>query len=83
MTGVSAEEDGLPDSRALFLQPCERQLGQGYMMQAYDPDLEADCQLGDLSPTQVCRRRPDDALLLLGEDRGGDGSRQNKGKRVR
>jgi hypothetical protein len=53
------------------------------MMQAYDPDLEADCQLGDLSPTQVCRRRPDDALLLLGEDRGGDGSRQNKGKRAR
>jgi hypothetical protein len=51
------------------------------MMQAYDPDLEADCQLGDLSPTLVCRRRPDDALLLLGGDRGGDGSRKNKGKR--
>jgi hypothetical protein len=37
--------------------------------------------LGDLSPTLVCRRRPDDALLLLGGDRGGDGSRKNKGKR--
>jgi hypothetical protein len=51
------------------------------MMQAYDPDLEADCQLGDLSPTQVCRRRPDDALLLLGEDRGWGWKQAEQGKK--
>lgn len=47
--------------------------------QACDPDLEAGCQSGDLSPTRACRRRLDDALLDRG---GGGGSKKNKGKRV-
>ena len=48
------------------------------MMQAYDPDLEADCRLGDLSPTLVCRRRRDDALLLLGGIQGWWGWKQEE-----